>query len=369
MCANISPMNASSKMMVVVHGGKGRGGAEKTTLAWCCAAQDLGYRVLLLTSNDAFDGEGDIEKLKCLDHTISDQVTSILAEYKESDVKLYFVFVHAHMAVRCRKSLKQFSTSNVFAIISMRNDLVEIFFERNFKLLACVFYLLIFKRRISYFTFNSLEATRFGKKIFGSKVRFVPNLMNRNVPSKHKKKSPVTKFLYLGRFEKQKNIKSLLEASYLLHSRGYEFKLTLVGEGSLVDQIKEFTAQKNLAEVIDIEPYSANIFSYLGKANALLLTSYYEGFPNVLLEALSQNTFLICTPFRSGARELVTDERVGYLTENFGGASIADAMQKFIDQAPVQDIVRVKEILVKYNDRSFSNALNNLLESCNQSAL
>lgn len=351
-------------MLVVVHGGNGRGGAEKTTLAWCRAAQGLGNRVLLLTCNDTFDSQGDVEKLKCLESAIPDQVTRILTEYKEHDFKLYFVFVHAHMAVRCRKPLKHFAASGVFAIISMRNDLSEIFFERNFKLLVCISYLLIFKRRISHFTFNSLEATRFGKKILGSKVRYVPNLMNRDISNKRKNKSPVTKFLYLGRFENQKNIKNLLEASYLLRGRGYDFRLTLVGEGSLVDEIKKFIIQKNLEKVINIEPYSSDILYYLGKSDALLLTSYYEGFPNVLLEALSQNTFLICTPFRSGARELITDERVGYLTQSFSGASIADAMQKFIDQAPVQDIATVKEILVGYNDDSFSGALKNLLESC-----
>lgn len=357
-------MNANFEMLVIVHGGYRRGGAEKTTLAWCRTAQALGYSVLLLTSNDAFDCEGNVEKLKCSDRSISDQVIRILTEYKERNVKLYFVFVHAHMAVRCRKALKQFAEANVFAIVSMRNDLIEIFFERNFKLLACILYLLVFKRRIHYFTFNSLEATKFGKRIFGSKVRYVPNLMNRYVSYKHHKKSSVTNFLYLGRFERQKNIKNLLDASYLLCSRGYEFKLTLVGEGSLGEEIQEFTIQKDLTEVIRIEPYRTDIYPYLRKADALLLTSYYEGFPNVALEALSQNTFLICTPFRSGARELITNEKVGYVAKNFDAASIAETMQKFIDQAPVQDIATVKNILARYNEDSFSVALKNLLEGC-----
>jgi glycosyltransferase involved in cell wall biosynthesis len=357
-------MNVGSKILVVVHGGNGRGGAEKTTLAWCRAAQGLGYRVLLLTSNDTFDSEDDVEKLKCLEAEISDQVTRIMTEHAESAVKLYFVFVHAHMAVRCRKPLKHFAAARVFSIVSMRNDLFEIFFERNFKLLACIVYLLIFKRRISYFTFNSLEAFRFGKKILGSKVRYIPNLINRGVSKKHYNKSPIIKFLYLGRFENQKNIKNLLNAIHLLRSRGYSFNFTFVGEGSLMEKIKEFTAQKNLAEVINIEPYSSDICSYLEKADALLLTSYYEGFPNVLLEALSQNTFLICSPFRTGARELVTNERIGYLTKGFDGVSIADAMQKFIDQAPVQDIEMVKEVLARYNDKNFSATLKNLLETC-----
>ena len=351
-------------MFIVVHGGNGRGGAEKTTLAWCRTAQSLGYHVLLLTSNDAFDCADDIVKQKCLEAEISEQVTRMLRDHSESNIKIYFVFVHAHMAVRCRQSLKHFTATNAFAIVSMRNDLFEIVVERNFKLLVCLFYLFIFKNRISCFTFNSLEATQLGKKIFGRKVSYVPNLMERDVTKKRRKKSHVAEFLYLGRFENQKNIRNLLDASYLLCNRGYDFKLTLVGEGSLFGEIEEIIAQKNLGDVIDLEPYSSDIFNYLKKADALLLTSYYEGFPNVLLEALSQNTFLVCTPFRSGARELVTNERIGYLTKGFGGASIADAMQKFIDRAPVQDISTVKEILARYNRNNFSVVLKNLLESC-----
>lgn len=356
-------------MFIVVHGGSGRGGAEKTTLAWCRTAQDLGYRVCLLTSNDAFDGVDDIVKIKCLEVELSEQVTWILKEHTKNNIKMYFVFVHAHMAVRCRQCIKYLSSKSAFAIVSIRNDLFEIVVDRNFKLLACVFYLFLFKNRISCFTFNSLEATQLGRKIFGRKVSYVPNLLGHDLVKKRQKKSHVTEFLYVGRFERQKNIRNLLDAIYLLRKRGYEFKVTLVGEGSLFSEIEDVTLERKLGDVINLKPYSTDIFNYLRKADALLLTSYYEGFPNVLLEALSHNTFLICTPFRSGARELIKCEKIGYLANGFRGEEIADAMQKYIDQAPVQDILLVEKILARYDTSSFSAALHGVLQSCAKNAL
>lgn len=361
-------MSVGSDLFIVVHGGSGRGGAEKTTLAWCRIAQGLGYRVRLLTSNDAFDCAEDIVKRKCLEADLAGEVTGILREYAENKIKMYFVFVHAHIAVRCRQALKHCVSTNATAIVSMRNDLFEVVVERNFKLLLCLIYLFIFKNRISCFTFNSLEATLLGKKIFGTKARYVPNLIERGLTKKRSKKSHVTEFLYLGRFEKQKNIRNLLAASYLLSRRGCEFKLTLVGEGSLYSEIEDFIVENKLGDVINLEPYSPDICSYLRKADALLLTSYYEGFPNVLLEALSQNTFLICTPFRSGARELIESEKIGYLANGFGGTHIADAMNKYIKQAPVQDISMVKKILARYDNKSLSVSLKGLLESCDENA-
>ncbi|OWV14368.1 glycosyltransferase [Fibrobacter sp. UWB5] len=114
----------------------------------------------------------------------------------------------------------------------------------------------------------------------------------------------------VGRFNEQKNYSLLVNAySDALKEMSFKTKLVIVGDGPLWDNIKALITEKNLLEKVILLGRKNNVNDYLKKAKFFVLTSNYEGMPNVLIEAMSAGLPVVSTDFFTGvARELISDE-------------------------------------------------------------
>ena len=92
-------------------------------------------------------------------------------------------------------------------------------------------------------------------------------------------------FISVGGFRKEKNLRMLLEAFFIL--KNLPVKLILVGDGSLKNQLLNKVADLELEQHVIFAGFDINPFKYIKRSDCLVLTSYVEGFPNVLLEALA----------------------------------------------------------------------------------
>jgi glycosyltransferase involved in cell wall biosynthesis len=68
------------------------------------------------------------------------------------------------------------------------------------------------------------------------------------------------------------------------------FRLKIVGEGRLADALKQYVSELCVAYKVDFEGYQKDIIPYYIHAYATILTSKYEGFPNVLIESIALGT-------------------------------------------------------------------------------
>jgi N-acetylgalactosamine-N,N'-diacetylbacillosaminyl-diphospho-undecaprenol 4-alpha-N-acetylgalactosaminyltransferase len=119
-------------------------------------------------------------------------------------------------------------------------------------------------------------------------------------------------FVHVGRYEPQKNHRLLIEAFSRL---GFpKAKLWLIGNGSGYPEIEELIESRGLKEKIIQWGVQHNPFKFLHHANAFVLSSDYEGFPNVLLEAMACNLPILSTHCKSGPAELLQPD--SYLDPN-----------------------------------------------------
>ena len=106
----------------------------------------------------------------------------------------------------------------------------------------------------------------------------------------------------------------LFKSFALVHGKLPDTKLMIIGEG-------EFTVYRELARKLGIEGdvfftgVQKNPYPYLKKACLYVLTSYYEGFPNALVEAMALGVPAIATDCMTGPREILQD-RYGILIPN-----------------------------------------------------
>jgi N-acetylgalactosamine-N,N'-diacetylbacillosaminyl-diphospho-undecaprenol 4-alpha-N-acetylgalactosaminyltransferase len=110
-------------------------------------------------------------------------------------------------------------------------------------------------------------------------------------------------FITIGRLNYIKNQEMLIEAGSLL--RDIDFKIKIIGRGELKENLNKIAIKYNIADRVSIIDYTDNPFTYLTSADCFVLTSNFEGFPNVVLEALACSLPVISTDCKGGIRELL----------------------------------------------------------------
>lgn len=109
----------------------------------------------------------------------------------------------------------------------------------------------------------------------------------------------------IGRIERQKNqIKLVVQFAKLVES-GEDVKLIIVGTGSMHSEITHLIEKMNLASRVMIISYQNNSFPFYKIASVFVLSSEWEGLPNVLLEAMLLGVPIVAVDCLSGPRELL----------------------------------------------------------------
>lgn len=114
----------------------------------------------------------------------------------------------------------------------------------------------------------------------------------------------------IGRLEKQKGQDYLLKAFKKVLNKIPNAFLIILGKGSLEEELKNEIKKLNLENNVEIIGYVENPYKYIRISNCLVLSSLYEGFPNVILEAFAIGKPVISTYCNSGIVEVLTENAV-----------------------------------------------------------
>ncbi|WP_375724535.1 glycosyltransferase [Arcobacter sp. KX21116] len=110
-------------------------------------------------------------------------------------------------------------------------------------------------------------------------------------------------FVTIGRIEAQKNHKLMVEAMKEVNANLY-----IIGDGKLRSELEYQIKENSLENKVVLLDRQSNPYTYLSQADCFVFTSNYEGFPNVLLEALACGLPVISTDCLSGPREILAPD-------------------------------------------------------------
>lgn len=176
----------------------------------------------------------------------------------------------------------------------------------------------------------------------------IKNLSKENIEENKNKYT----FVNVGRHdEKQKKLTRIIEASKLLKYEGLDFEVWFVGEGPDTDAYKELVKKYNLKENIKFMGVKKNPYPYMQKADAVILTSDYEGYPVVFLESLVLNKPIITTDIADAKNDI--ENKFGIVTKKEIDG-IYKAMKQFI-----QNGYEIKE---KFNPQKYNNDIERKIE-------
>jgi glycosyltransferase involved in cell wall biosynthesis len=134
----------------------------------------------------------------------------------------------------------------------------------------------------------------------------------------------------MGRLTYQKNFEMLLSAFAKIADRHPQWQLLIIGEGELRKKLENLRGELNLQDRVLLPGALKNPFPVLKQAKFFVLSSHYEGFGNVLIEALACGLPVISTNCPSGPSEIVRDEIDGILIDNENIHALTEAMDSLI---------------------------------------
>ncbi len=118
----------------------------------------------------------------------------------------------------------------------------------------------------------------------------------------------------MGREDVVKGFWHLLKIFSEVHKKLPDTKLMIIGKGEF-EEYKQLAIDLGIDEAVYFTGLKKNPYPYLQKSSLYLLTSYYEGFPNALVEAMALGIPAVATDCMTGPREILED-KYGILIPN-----------------------------------------------------
>jgi glycosyltransferase involved in cell wall biosynthesis len=136
-----------------------------------------------------------------------------------------------------------------------------------------------------------------------------------------------------GRLTRQKDFPTLLRA-FARARREQPCRLIVLGEGPDRAEIERLVRELGLDDDVSLPGYTGNPYAYMARAGLFVLSSRWEGSPNVLTEALAVGTPVVSTDCPSGPREILREGRLGPLVPVGDEEAIARAILDTLSHPP-----------------------------------
>jgi len=142
-----------------------------------------------------------------------------------------------------------------------------------------------------------------------------------------------------GRLEPQKSFNLLVSAFAVFAQKHPDYTLVIFGEGSLRGSLEKQARDMGIQDQVILPGRKEDLLEQMRTAAMFVLSSGYEGFPNVLIEAICLGMPVISTDCPSyGPRELIKDGVNGLLVPVGDIGAMAEAMEKMSDTCYAEEL-------------------------------
>jgi glycosyltransferase involved in cell wall biosynthesis len=137
--------------------------------------------------------------------------------------------------------------------------------------------------------------------------------------------------LGVGRLTAAKDFPTLLHAFARLRDTR-QIRLVILGEGEARSQLEALIAELGLQNDVSLPGFVENPIAYMRRSAVFVLSSAWEGLPNVLIQAMACGSPVVSTDCPSGPNEILENGRWGRLVPVGDVVALADAMAAVLDE-------------------------------------
>tara|TARA_B100001123_G_C15343016_1_gene1035828 strand:- start:4738 stop:5826 length:1089 start_codon:yes stop_codon:yes gene_type:complete len=226
------------------------------------------------------------------------------------------IFLSAHHYANVSSIIFLRSIKNLKIIGIERSDISELLWFHNFfKYLKNILILLlvkIFYKKANVIISNSESGKKDLIKMTKAKVLTIHSPSFSRYYPKRKKNFKELKIISIGRLVKEKGYETILEALTLIKTK--KFKYHILGDGPERNNLNKIIERYGLKKNVYLLGFQ-NPKKYLMKSNLFINASFFEGFPNAIVEAINSCLPSICSNCKGGTREILLNGKGGYLFE------------------------------------------------------
>lgn len=295
------------------------GGIERILLTYAKGLADKGYKVTYLTLSD----QGDF-KLKATENLafenlgikrLRQALIALVKFLKKNKPDVILCANDATLMVYIAKVLSGIKTK----IITSHHNYYENYLDLNFKntfvpkfVYPCCFKVIavsegIRKMLLNDFHIKPNKVVTISNPIDIEQIQYQANEMVNSLPHEY--------ILFVGRFDKVKNIPFLIDAFNLFNKKFPDVKLLLIGGGPESDMIIDYIKHSGLQNSVELLGVKSNPFPYIKNAKIVVLSSISEAFPTVLLESLVLGKTIVSTP-TYGGMDILKNGKYGYISKS-----------------------------------------------------
>jgi len=163
--------------------------------------------------------------------------------------------------------------------------------------------------------------------------------------------------LGVGRLTQAKDFPTLIRAFALVRKK-HPARLMILGEGEERSKLETLVQELGLEKDVALPGFVDNPFKYMKRAGVFVLSSKWEGFGNVLVEAMALGTPVVSTDCPSGPAEILENGRWGRLVPVGDVYALAEAIIETLDEEHHPDVAnRAKDFAVELAVEKYINVL------------
>lgn len=269
------------------------GGVERVIVGLCYIYHNLGYKVIVLTSDNNSQFEFQLPDFVIRLHISSGDTINDYSRHASDFINIInkfhvdFVHYHAHMSITAGWDLLLFKLHGIYTVLHSHG--VFTFLLKSF---YCDTSRIFETYKMSDVIITLSETNKLFWEKFNIKSYFIPNplLINDLKISKQTKKINI---LFIGRFTSEKRPLDVLKSFLLIKKEIKDVNLIMVGDSglhgnsNLLNLCKKFVSDNKLNDSVEFKGYNTNVEQFYKISTLLISTSEVEGFGLVILEALA----------------------------------------------------------------------------------
>lgn len=308
----------------VFHPYSGKGGADLSISRLINGLSDKKYEIDFLSLNTPLIKKKIFKKIKFIKINSSRTLFSFskIINHINQDKKGYLkkIFISNQYFANILSVIFLKKIKNVKIVLLERNHIDEFKYYKDYidfiKKKIIKFLIVFFYNKADKIIGNSYDLSKSLQKLIKTNVHTIYNpcyFPSNNYKKKFHNNKHIN-ILNVARLELQKDHLTLLKAINNLKS-SVKLKLNIVGYGSQLSKIQKYIENNNLKSIVQLHTNVNDTSKFYKDADLFILSSIYEGFPNVLVEAAQNNVPIISTNCNSGPREILLNGKGGELVK------------------------------------------------------
>jgi len=153
---------------------------------------------------------------------------------------------------------------------------------------------------------------------------------------------------YIGRLSEEKGVLNFIKAIPEILNGKDEIKIVIVGDGQLLAKIETYLDKENLNDTVKLKGWIPHdeLPNQLNELKLVVLPSYTEGLPNIMLEAMACGTPILATPV-GAISDVIKDSETGFILRSNSPMCIAENVMRVLNYPDLDKIVKNANELVR----------------------